>query len=106
MGLTVKQLLLHHQLACLAEGQQRQRPRMRVCRSGSDSLRQLFYALMDLRLHSEYVPVTGQTVEQSNVYKDVISKTSVMAPLPETGGVTPDVPACSMRMCCPLGTPA
>lgn len=54
-----------------------------ACRSGSDSLRQLFYALMDLRVHAEYVPAANTTVEQSAVYKDVIAKTSVMPPLPE-----------------------
>jgi hypothetical protein len=52
-------------------------------RSGTDSLRQLFYALMDLRIHAEYVPGANTTVEQSAVYKDVVAKTSVMPPLPE-----------------------
>ena len=52
-------------------------------RSGTDSLRQLFYALMDLRIHAEYAPAAGTTVEQSAVYKDVIAKTSVMPPLPQ-----------------------
>ena len=54
-----------------------------TCRSGSDSLRQIFYALMDLRIHAEYAPGANTTVEQSAVYRDVIVKTSVMPPLPQ-----------------------
>lgn len=52
-------------------------------RSGTDTLRQLLYALIDLKMHSEYTPQTGVFVHDTNLYKDVVAKTTVMAPLPE-----------------------
>ncbi|CAL8462166.1 g1697 [Coccomyxa elongata] len=52
-------------------------------RSGTDTLRQLLYALIDLKMHSEYTPKSGVFVHDTDLYKDVVAKTTVMAPLPE-----------------------
>ena len=56
-------------------------------RSGTDTLRQLFYALIDLKIHSNYNPQPGVFLHQTDLYKDVIAKTTVMAPLPEDRSV-------------------
>ncbi|EIE24270.1 oligopeptidase A [Coccomyxa subellipsoidea C-169] len=52
-------------------------------RSGTDTLRQLYYALIDLKIHSSYNPQPGVFLHETDLYKDVIAKTNVMAPLPE-----------------------
>ena len=53
----------------------------RTYRAGSDMLRQLLFALTDLALHHGYRP--GQGESPFDVYRDVASRTSVLAPLPE-----------------------
>jgi len=57
-------------------------PRL-LCRQGTDSLRQLRYAIMDLALYSSYVPRANATVEESPLYKEVISNTTVLPRLEE-----------------------
>ena len=57
-------------------------PRL-LCRQGTDSLRQLRYAIMDLALYSSYVPRANATVEESALYKEVISNTTVLPRLEE-----------------------
>ncbi len=52
-------------------------------RSGTDTLRQLYYALIDLKIHSSYNPQPGVFLHETDLYKDVIAKTTVMAPLLE-----------------------
>jgi Zn-dependent oligopeptidase len=52
-------------------------------RQGTDSLRQLRYAIMDLALYSSYVPRANATVEESPLYKEVISNTTVLPRLEE-----------------------
>jgi oligopeptidase A len=53
----------------------------RTYMSGSAMLRQLHFSLLDLELHSRYVPDSGETPEQ---VRDRLAKTTmVMSPLPE-----------------------
>lgn len=53
------------------------------CRAGTDSLRQIFYAMIDIRMHLEYNPQPGQTILNSTIYKEIVQKCTVMPPLPE-----------------------
>lgn len=52
------------------------------CRSGTSVLRQLYFAVLDLTLHSQYFPKQGQFVENTQLFKDVVNKTTVMPPIP------------------------
>ena len=54
-----------------------------TCRSGSMSLRQVYFATLDLMLHSQYQPGKGGSVFRSEVVQRVIEENTVMPPLPE-----------------------
>lgn len=54
-----------------------------MCRSGSMSLRQVYFASLDLALHSEYKPGTGTSVFDSDIVKTVIKENTIIPPLPE-----------------------
>ena len=47
------------------------------------SLRQVYFATLDLMLHSEYQPGKGDSVFRSAVVQRVIDENTVMPPLPE-----------------------
>ena len=47
------------------------------------SLRQVYFASLDLALHSEYKPGTGDSVFSSGIVKRVIDENTVLPPLPE-----------------------
>ncbi len=53
----------------------------RTYRSGSDTLRQVFFSLTDLELHSRFVP--GAKENAFDVQRRVAERATVMAPLPE-----------------------
>lgn len=53
------------------------------CRSGSQSLRQVYFATLDLALHSEYQPGKGGSVFKSDIVRKVIKENTVVPPLPE-----------------------
>ncbi len=53
-----------------------------VYRSGTSVLRQLYFAMLDLTLHAQYFPAPGVYVEETQLYKDVVSKLTVMPPIP------------------------
>jgi len=53
----------------------------RTYRAGSDTLRQVFFSLTDLELHSSFVP--GATENAFDVQRRVAERATVMAPLPE-----------------------
>lgn len=52
-------------------------------RSGSQSLRQVYFATLDLALHSEYQPGKGDSVFKSDIVERVIKENTVIPPLPE-----------------------
>jgi oligopeptidase A len=54
-----------------------------VCRSGSQSLRQVYFSTLDLALHSEYQAGEGGSVFKSEVVERVVRENTVMPPLPE-----------------------
>jgi oligopeptidase A len=53
----------------------------RSFRSGSDMLRQLYFALTDLALHAEFDPTGSETA--FDVQREIAERATVMAPLPE-----------------------
>jgi oligopeptidase A len=53
----------------------------RTFRAGSDMLRQLYFGLTDLALHTGYVPGAGRTA--FDVQREVSEQTTVIPPLPE-----------------------
>ncbi len=53
----------------------------RTYRAGSNMLRQLFFAMTDLALHSDFRPSEARTA--FDVQQEVARKTTVLAPLPE-----------------------
>ena len=67
-----------------------------VCRSGTSVLRQLYFAMLDLTLHAQYFPRPGVDVEETQLYRDVVNKASVLPPIPGDRYCNPEasVPAC------------
>ena len=53
----------------------------RTFRAGSDMLRQLYFALIDLELHRRWIPGGGESV--FDVQRRVATRTTVLPPLPE-----------------------
>ncbi len=53
----------------------------RSYRSGSDMLRQLYFALTDLALHAEFDPTGSETA--FDLQREIAERATVMAPLPE-----------------------
>lgn len=47
------------------------------------SLRQVYFATLDLALHSEYQPGKGGSVFKSDIVKRVVQENTVLPPLPE-----------------------
>ena len=45
-------------------------------------LRQLYFAILDLTLHEEYFPKPGQSFEDTQLFKEVVNKTTVLPPIP------------------------
>ena len=45
-------------------------------------LRQLYFAILDLTLHEKYFPKPEQSFEDTQLFKEVVNKTTALPPIP------------------------